>query len=270
MSSIQIGDIVARKSYGEDINFRVVGIHDKDSQNPVYVLRGMFLRIEVDSKAEDIVVKDSREAYLGYQRQIIKAKNNNRSVSSVRLPIYFRLRQRPGTILHIDSSERFLNLCREQYREAGIRSVGIVAAENEQPGMVRRALYQSRPDILIVTGHDGYKKEGGIHNLQSYRNSRYYIECVKEARRYQPDHGKLCIFAGACQSYFEGIMAAGADFGSSPGRVNINALDPAIVCQKVSLTDERQYVIPEEVVRLTISGRDGIGGIKTKGKLRMY
>jgi len=63
----------------------------------------------------------------------------------------------------------------------------------------------------------------------------------------------MCIFAGACQSYFEAIMQAGANFASSPGRININALDPAIVSEKVALTNKDNYVTPEEVSKLTIS-----------------
>ena len=33
---------------------------------------------------------------------------------------------------------------------------------------------------------------------------------------------KLAIFAGACQSYYEEIMNAGANFASSPGRIFID------------------------------------------------
>lgn len=119
----------------------------------------------------------------------------------------------------------------------------------------------------MVTGHDSLKKGANPALIDSYRNSKYFIECVKEARKYQPDYDKLCIFAGACQSYFEAIMQAGANFASSPGRININALDPAIVSEKVALTNKENYVTPEEVSKLTVSGSKGVGGIKTRGHL---
>jgi spore coat assembly protein len=104
-----------------------------------------------------------------------------------------------------------------------------------------------------------------MNSLDSYRNSRYYIQCVREARKYEPSYDKLCIFSGACQSYFEGIMDAGANFASSPGRVLIHALDPAKVGDRIALTDSRVYVSPEQIARLTQSGSKGIGGVKTKG-----
>jgi len=105
------------------------------------------------------------------------------------------------------------------YKEAGITSREYLAPESEQPNIIKRALAETKPDILVVTGHDSLKKGSDPNLLDSYRNSKYFIECVKEARKYQPDYDKLCIFAGACQSYFEAIMQAGANFASSPGRI---------------------------------------------------
>jgi len=62
-------------------------------------------------------------------------------------------------------------------------------------------------------------------------------------------------------------MKSGANFASSPGRILIHCLDPAIVCERVALTSNTKYVIPEQAIRLTQSGSKGIGGIKTKGHL---
>ena len=93
------------------------------------------------------------------------------------------------------------------------------------------------------------------------------FKVLKKQGGIKKDPDKLCIFAGACQSYFEAIMEAGANFASSPGRININALDPALLSEKVALTDRRNYVTPEEVASIIISGSAGIGGIKTRGRL---
>ncbi len=41
------------------------------------------------------------------------------------------------------------------------------------------------------------------------------------------------IFAGACQSYFEAIISAGANFASSPARILIDFLDPIMVAEKL-------------------------------------
>lgn len=270
MSDIKIGDIVARKSYGQDIYFTVVDIVNRDSSKPVYVLRGLFYRIEADSSAEDLIKQDYKNVQINIQRAILNAKRNTYRYGYINRLIWLnRFRQRPGRILQLDSSERFLNMCKNSYKEAGINVVGIVAEEREQPNLVIGALKNYKPDILILTGHDAIKKKSGnINSIENYRNSKYFIQAVKLAREYESNFDKLCIFAGACQSYFEAIMAAGANFASSPGRININALDPAIVCEKVALTDENRYVSPQEVAQLTISGAKGIGGIRTRGHLK--
>jgi len=47
--NVKIGDIVTRKSHGQDIYFIVTDIQNKDSSKPVYILRGLFYRIIVDA-----------------------------------------------------------------------------------------------------------------------------------------------------------------------------------------------------------------------------
>ena len=80
-------------------------------------------------------------------------------------------------------------------------------------------------------------------DIFNYRNSRHFIQTVKEARKYDETQGKnLVIFAGACQSYFEALMDAGANFASSPARILIDFLDPLIVAEKVALTDKYKYI----------------------------
>jgi spore coat assemly protein len=269
LNNLEIGDIVVRKSYVEDAYFRIANIINKGDAKPVYVLRGLLFRLEADSTGEDLVKKDARTAYNNVRSNILIAK---RQTVSRGLPDRFSFlnfwRGRAGRILHVDSSEEFMNTCLNQYAQARINATGKLLAESEQPNHIRKLLEKNKPDILVVTGHDSMKKNiGNSSSLSSYSNSKYYIQSVQEARSYEPDKDKLCIFAGACQSYFEAIMDAGANFASSPGRVLINALDPAIVSEKVSLTDSRSIVPPQEVAKLTVSGSAGIGGIKTKGRM---
>ncbi|MDQ2085183.1 sporulation peptidase YabG [Herbivorax sp. ANBcel31] len=269
MAAFNICDIVVRKSHGKDIYFTIAGFKESELRKPEYILKGLFYRIEADAYEEDLLKEDVRNVQLNLKMEIMRARNNIfRAIYLNRLFGVYRLRKKPGTILQIDSSSRFLNMCTKLYREAGIKSKGYVVAERNQPGVIRQALFQTKPDILVVTGHDGIKKgKSNLSKIENYRNSKYYVRSVKEARRYQKDSDKLCIFAGACQSYFEAIMDAGANFASSPGRININALDPAIVSERVALTDRRYYVVPEEVSKTTISGSKGIGGVNTRGRL---
>ncbi|TYQ14948.1 UNVERIFIED_CONTAM: spore coat assembly protein [Acetivibrio alkalicellulosi] len=269
MTIFNIGDMVVRKSHGQDICFTITDIKSDSRSKPVYVLRGIFYRIEADAYEEDLLKEDYRNVQINLRREISKVRQNFfRSNYLNRLFFIHRLRRRPGTILHIDSSQRFLNMCTKLYNEAGIKSTGHIASEKNQPGIIRRALFATKPDILVVTGHDGIRKgNGDLNHVESYRSSKYYIQSVREARRYEPDPDKLCIFAGACQSFYEAIMDAGANFASSPARININALDPAILSERVALTDRRYYVTPEEISQITISGSGGIGGVNTRGRM---
>ena len=87
------------------------------------------------------------------------------------------------------------------------------------------------------------KKGKDYHNIYNYRNSKYFIQTVKEARRYDEEkHNHLVIFAGACQSYFEAIISAGANFASSPARILIDFLDPLVIAEKVAFTEKYKYI----------------------------
>ena len=65
--------------------------------------------------------------------------------------------------------------------------------------------------------------------------------CIRD--RYEPDMDRLVIFAGACQSFYEKILEAGANFASSPGRTLIHAMDPVIISQKVATTPIDQIAV---------------------------
>lgn len=113
------------------------------------------------------------------------------------------------------------------------------------------------------------KKDTDYNNIYNYRNSGHFINTVKEARKWGRTSEELVIFAGACQSYFEAIMLAGADFASSPGRILIDFVDPIIVAEKVAKTDINRYVTITQIVGDLKEGRDGIGGTGVKGKKKI-
>lgn len=46
------------------------------------------------------------------------------------------------------------------------------------------------------------------NNIYNYRNSKYFINSVIEAKKAVRAGKDLVIFAGACQSFFEAIMAS--------------------------------------------------------------
>ena len=127
-------------------------------------------------------------------------------------------------------------------------------------------LVKENADILIITGHDAYyKKKGSKTNLKNYKNSKYFCEAVKIARKYEKNHDKLVIIAGACQSDYEELIKCGANFASSPKRVNIHALDPAIIATTIALTNKQQTIDLIELLNKTKYGSDGMGGVICNG-----
>lgn len=113
------------------------------------------------------------------------------------------------------------------------------------------------------------KRGTDYNDIYNYRNSKHFIDTVKEARRYDRYRNKkLVIFAGACQSYFEALISAGANFASSPARILIDFIDPLIVAEKVATTEEYKYILVEDVTRELRDGKNGIGGIGANGKMK--
>ena len=80
-------------------------------------------------------------------------------------------------------------------------------------------------------------------------------------------HDKLIIIAGACQSDYEELIKAGANFASSPKRINIHALDPAVIASYMALYDSSKDIDLIKVLENTKYGANGMGGIKTKGTM---
>lgn len=112
------------------------------------------------------------------------------------------------------------------------------------------------------------KRGANYNDIYNYRNSRHFINTVKEARRYDAEtHHETVIFAGACQSYFEAIMLAGANFASSPARILIDFLDPLIVAEKVAITEKYRYITIDDIANELRDGKKGVGGIGSNGKM---
>jgi len=56
------------------------------------------------------------------------------------------------------------------------------------------------------------KDSSNYNDIYNYRNSRYFIKSVIEARKAANPSKDVVIFAGACQSFFEAIMASRCKF----------------------------------------------------------
>ncbi len=152
------------------------------------------------------------------------------------------------------------------YKRIGLTAIVKNIPERRQPDNVAVLLQRYKPDILVMTGHDGMIRKGTKFNdIYNYRNSRYFIKSVEIARR-QNLKKDLVIFAGACQSYYEGIMMAGANFASSPARILIDFMDPLIVAEKIALTNSDKFVTIKDIEQELRDGQRGVSGIGGKGK----
>lgn len=179
--------------------------------------------------------------------------------------------QATGKILHLDGDRKYSKKAEKYYTKIGLNAIVKNIAESRQPQIVYKLLEYYQPDIVIITGHDEMiKKETGYYDLYNYKNSKYFIQTVKEVRRYDADYNKnTVIFAGACQSYYEALIMAGANFASSPARILIDFLDPIIVAENIALTDSYRYITIDDISNELRDGKKGIGGIGANGKKRI-
>lgn len=174
----------------------------------------------------------------------------------------------PGSILHLDTDKDYLELCLKLYKKLNVPAVGYSMQPEEMPIKVISLLKKYKPNILVITGHDLYKEGNNPYDIGSYVNSKYYAQTVMQARKLERDYDKLMIFAGACSSFFEVMMLSGANFASSPKRVEIEALDPAIVACHIALTPIHTPIDLDICIQDTVSLYEGIGGVQSGGALK--
>ena len=267
MAKIKKGDKVGRISHGEDIIFEVKKITKQKEGKKIAILKGITERIEVDSPLEDLMLAEK--------------ENIERSLRNLDFKFYKKIKQEKnkletrkieqyitGKILHLDGDRRYSEKSLRYYQKMGLTAIVKNIPEYKQPRVVYDLLSYYKPDILVVTGHDGMiRKEKGYNDIYNYRNSKYFIDTVKEARRYEQEQGaEIVIFAGACQSYFEALIMAGANFASSPARILIDFLDPLVIAEKVATTDYLKYITIRDIENELRDGKRGVGGIGASRK----
>lgn len=246
-----IGDLVTRKSHNHDVIFQILKIEDKTAY-----LKGKDIRLYADSSLDDLEISlkenfDEDEESLSRMKQKIALDRSE----------YFYL---PGKILHIDGDEEYLERCMKFYKDLKIMAHGIKIKESDVAYDIRNYLEKYKPNILIITGHDAmYNRNERI----TYKNSNNFIKAIEEARRYEENPERLIIIAGACQSNYEELIKSGANFASSPKRVNIHALDPAIIASSIALSDRNNPIDLIDIIERTKYKEEGVGGIITNGTM---
>lgn len=111
------------------------------------------------------------------------------------------------------------------------------------------------------------KSGTGYNDIYNYRNSKYFINTIKQARK--KEKKDLVIFAGACQSYYEELINNGANFASSPARILIDFLDPLIVAERVATADYNKYLTIRDIEDDLRDGERGVSGIGAMGKKKI-
>ena len=94
-------------------------------------------------------------------------------------------------------------------------------------------------------------------DINNYRNSRYFAQTVRNIRK-NSKNKDLVIFAGACQSYYEALIAEGANFASSPARILIDFIDPLVVAEKIATTDSNKFLTIRDIEDDLRDGERGI------------
>ena len=150
------------------------------------------------------------------------------------------------------------------YKNLKILAVGIKIKESNLVYELSKYLEEFKPNILVITGHDAMYKR---NNKMTYKKSDNFIKAIEEARKYEENPERLIIIAGACQSNYEELIKAGANFASSPKRVNIHALDPAIIASSIALSDRNIPIDLLDIIDRTKYKEEGIGGIITNGTM---
>ena len=262
MKTIKKGDIVGRISHCKDILFSVDRIIKLKNHTHIAILRGITMRIKADSPIDDLEIIDKRIVKSNEKSFDERILNHLHSY-----PKYLRRFHNYGKILHLDGDTRYSQKSVKYYREIGINAVVRNVAESRQPLIVKSLLNKYNPDILVVTGHDGMIKHGtGFNDLYNYRNSAYFVKTVLTARAWENYANNLAIFAGACQSYYEALIQAGANFASSPGRILIDFIDPLIVAENIAITEANRFISIKDIEKDLRDGQKGISGIGVYGK----
>lgn len=250
-----INDKVSRISYNHDIIFKIISIDDD-----ICLLEGFNKRLIATALISDLVLVSN-------ERIIESANESTNRIKGIKIKSRSKLHM-TGKILHIDADKEYLDKCLKLYEELSLPAYGIHMSEAQIKFHILELIDNLDPDIVVLTGHDSYNKKG-IKELKNYRNTIEFVDSVRLIRKhYSKDH--IFVFAGACQSNFEALIASGANFASSPKRVNIDAFDPAIIAIKAATTPFNEIINLDEIKDFLDSKKQGISGVESYGKMRLF
>ena len=249
------GDIVGRISYNKDIIFKI-----KEIKGRIAYLQGLYVRLVADSDISDLVLIESnilnryKESKLEYERTILSSYKK-------------KIGHITGKILHLDSDAFYLTKCLSLYKSLGLYAYGVKLDEELMQQYILDYVRTIKPNIIVITGHDSYNKQG-LYDLKNYTNTIKFIKAIDKVRTYF-SLDDIFIYAGACGSNAESLIAAGANFASSFDRNNIEAYDPAIVAIMAAITPINQIIDIDDIYNYSKMDKGSIGGVESYGKMRL-
>lgn len=258
---MKVNDYVKIKEDPKKIIYKVLNI-----ENDICIIKGLHFRVIRKERisnlemAVEIDVINEQENEDNLFKKVLastKAKSNERKIKQ---------RYMLGKILHLDGDKEYLDKCLELYESIGIYAYGECVNESDMVSKIGKYLLDINPDIVVITGHDLYN-EKGKKEINNYLNTKHFISTIKEIRKYRND--SCIIIAGACQSNFDALIANGADFASSPKRINIHTFDPAIIAIKAATTSFTSLINENDIYKYIENDRDAFGGVQTFGKMKL-
>lgn len=147
MSNIKKGTIVSRKSYQDDILFKVEDIINT-VQGKYAMLKGISIRIKATSPIEDLNIVSKQMA----KRELDKLdKKVESKISENRNFVNNYINILCGKILHLDGDRRYAEKSARYYKKIGLNAVVKNIPENKQPMVIGNLIRRYKPDIVVIT-----------------------------------------------------------------------------------------------------------------------
>ncbi len=255
---MEIGNLVTIKKDLVPIVYKITNIDNNKAHLKGYShrVRRVVSIEDIDLASESIIANEN-----AINNKYKKSFETRTHKKGIKKPLF-------GRILHIDGDKEYLDSCLELYKEVGINAVGVYIDEDKIKDKIESLVEQLTPDIIVITGHDVYNNKG-IKELDNYENTQNFMEAVRKIRKHYLSDD-VCVIAGACGSNYEALIASGANFASSPKRINIHTYDPAVIAIKVASTSINKTIDFEACLKLIENGRHAFGGVETKGKMKLF
>lgn len=219
------------------------------------ILKGVNHRKKIKASKNDLIYYKKKESYIDEN----VSKELKRSVNVKNNKILL------GTVLHIDADQEYLNKTKTLYEEFGVYAYGCLLEENKLEDSLVKLRLSFSPDVIVITGHDSYNGKGK-KDLNNYINSKFFSKAIRILRDKYPNS---VIISGACQSNYEALIASGANFASSPQRINVHIYDPAIIAIIVCTTSITRIVNFNKMDKYIKNLNEAFGGVETFGKMKI-